>query len=165
MVDIRRSSLETIYNAGAFVHPKVVCGLLTSEKESGLITDAHQIKNIQDRLHNRFPDKHKFTDEQAFEMDGMQYGKWADKFNSPEPELYLRGIWHTQTGSLKESKPFEPHLAQYDKDALLDEKGQPLAAAHYHLIVAIHENKKPVQKIFIWSDEAKDFVEEEIKIV
>jgi proteasome lid subunit RPN8/RPN11 len=145
-VQLRASTLEGVKAHARETFPDECCGLILRRGGAEVV---RRVRNIQDELHARDPERYPRAARIAYYMDGKEL---LDVLNEVD-----RGGW--AVAAFYHSHPdHAAYFSQEDRDrALFD--GEPVYPDTAYLIVALDAAAVREVKAFRWDAAAADFVE------
>ena len=151
---IPAKAMEQILAHGGRAYPGEACGLLVGP-EGGDIRVAIETANVIDELHAEDPEQFPRTSRTGYVVDpSAQYRIMKEADAAGEA---IRGIYHSHadTGA---------YFSDEDKAQALP-FGQPAFPDAVYIVADVQDGEARGAKAYVWSPDAKDFVEEPIEVV
>lgn len=155
MLQITRSALEAVACHAEEAFPEECCGCLSTRQAGGMVTAAHRITNIQNKLHEQNPLEHTRTARDAYHLDEMELFEVQKSVD--EKGEFLCGFYHSHPDE-------ESYFSGEDKRRAMWED-QPMWPDAHYIIASVKRGKVAYAKSFAWSQEKKEFVEEPVVVV
>ncbi len=145
-VPLGASTLEAVRVHAREAYPDECCGLILRREGTEAV---HRVRNIQDELHARDPERYPRTARIAYYMDGKDL---LDVLNAVDREGWsVAAFYHSHPDH-------GAYFSQEDRDrALFD--GQPIYPDTAYLVVSLDDAEVRAVKAFRWDAAAGDFVE------
>jgi len=128
-------------------YPAECCGIITRSKDGGC--DVRPCANIQDRLHEREPDRHPRDSRTAYRMDDLEVFRALDE--AERSGRALVGFYHSHIDC-------DAYFSEEDRTAALFGEGPAYPGAVY-LVLSVYGREVKGQRAFAWDEGSKGFQE------
>ena len=151
MLRLNRKNWAQLCDHAAQDYPSECCGIIT-RSETGEV-EVRRCTNIQDRLHQKMPDKHPRDSRTAYRMDDMEVFKILEEAEGSGKKL--AGFYHSHIEC-------DAYFSEEDQKAALfgDEPAYPGVG---YLILSVYNREVKGYKLFFWDLENRGY--EEIPVI
>ena len=144
--------LQQIFLQGEKAYPNEACGIIIGPKGYNAAVGVFPIKNIQDELHAKDPQKYTRTATTAYYMDPREF-KIVEK-ECEDKEFEFKIFYHSH-----------PDHGVYfsEEDRLMAAPwGEPAYPQVGHIEISVTKGKAIAASEFFWDPEAGDFIERKL---
>ncbi|MSS72220.1 MAG: M67 family peptidase [Candidatus Latescibacteria bacterium] len=128
-------------------YPAECCGIITRSKDGAC--EVRSCVNIQDRLHEKMPDRHPRDSRTAYRMDDLEVFRILEA--AERSGKALAGFYHSHIDC-------DAYFSEEDRTAAMFGEDPAYPGAVY-LVMSVYGREVKGYKAFVWEGESKGFQE------
>lgn len=134
-------------------YPNEACGIVIGPKEKRVAIGVFPVKNIQDELHAKDPQRYPREAKTAYQMDPKEVRIVEKEAESKGFEVKLFYHSHPEHGV---------YFSEEDR-AIACPWGEPSYPEVGHIVISVEKGKAVAASEFFWNPDTKDFEERKLK--
>jgi proteasome lid subunit RPN8/RPN11 len=151
---LTQSILDAVAEHGERDYPREACGLVLGPAEGPELVRVVPLANVQDRYHERDPERFPRDARQAFRVDELERMRVLE---AAEAEgLVERALYHSHPDAGAYFSPEDRAAAVHD--------GEPLMPGVVQMVVSVREGRRSELAAYLWSSAERRFQERRIPL-
>ncbi|MBT5472631.1 MAG: hypothetical protein HOK41_18660 [Nitrospina sp.] len=148
MSPLEKEQLDEIHLHAVEEHPFECCGIVVGNPEHNHDNIVYRCKNIQNKLHEKFPEQYTRDARTAYNIEALELQKLLSEASSKG--RVFKVLYHSHPEHDAYFSEEDSRMALFDGEA-------PIYPGTQYLVVSVYSKKVRDQALFGWNPETKTF--------
>jgi [CysO sulfur-carrier protein]-S-L-cysteine hydrolase len=148
MSPLAKEQLDEIHHHAVEEYPYECCGIVVGNPDHNNDNVVHRCENIQNKLHDKFPEKYSRDARTAYNISALELQKLLSEAGSKG--RVFKVLYHSHP-------EHDAYFSEEDTRMALFDGESPIYPGTQYLVVSVYDEKVRDQALFGWDPETKTF--------